>query len=336
MTTIREASSSADIEEIRTLFDEYAQSLGVDLSFQDFGGEMAGLPGAYATPHGRLLIAAHGERPVGCVGVRPLEHGVCEMKRLYVRPEARGQGLGRQLTEAAIAFGTAAGYGTIRLDTLPTMGAAHELYRQLGFRDVAPYRYNPVPNTTFMELDLTTRPGARAPVLILPGLYNSGPAHWQSRWESVHPEMRRVIQDDWERPRCADWIARLDAAIQATPDAVLVAHSSSCALVAHWAGAHGSRRIHGALLVAPSDPEAPSYPDGPTGFAPMPLGRLPFSSVVVASTNDRYVTAERARTFADAWGSRLVTIGDAGHINSESGLGEWPAGFALLQALRRR
>ena len=174
-----------------------------------------------------------------------------------------------------------------------------------------------------------------APVLILPGLYNSGPDHWQSRWESAHSGFRRVMQDDWEGPRCADWVARLDAAVLATPDAVLVAHSSSCALVAHWAGTGASGRVRGALLVAPSDPEAASYPAGPTGFAPMPLTRLPFPSVVVASTDDPYVTPERARTFAESWGSRLVTVGDAGHINSQSGLGDWPAGFALLQELRR-
>ena len=174
-----------------------------------------------------------------------------------------------------------------------------------------------------------------SPVLILPGLYNSGPEHWQSRWESAHSEWRRVIQDDWERPRCVDWVARLDAAVLAAPDAVLVAHSSSCALVAHWVAAGGAGRVRGALLVAPSDPEAASYPAGPSGFAPMPLGRLPFPSVVVASTNDPYVTAERARQFAGSWGSRLVTVGDAGHINSQSGLGDWPAGFALLEELRR-
>lgn len=172
------------------------------------------------------------------------------------------------------------------------------------------------------------------PVLILPGLFNSGPEHWQSRWEAVHPEFRRVIQEDWERPRCADWMARLDAAVAATPNAVLVAHSSSCALVAHWVARGGSGRVRGALLVAPSDPEAPSYPVGPTGFAPMPRTRLPFPSVVVASTNDQYVSVERARGFAEAWGSRLVIVGDAGHINSQSGLGDWPAGFALLQELR--
>ena len=174
-----------------------------------------------------------------------------------------------------------------------------------------------------------------APVLILPGLYNSGPDHRQSRWESTHPEFRRVLQDDWERPRCADWVARLEAAVLATPDAVLVAHSSSCAMVAHWAGTGRPGQVRGALLVAPSDTEAASYPAGPTGFDPMPLHRLPFPSIVVASTDDQYVTLERARTFAEKWGSRLVTITGAGHINSQSGLGDWPAGFALLEELRR-
>jgi hypothetical protein len=142
------------------------------------------------------------------------------------------------------------------------------------------------------------------------------------------------MQDDWERPRCADWVARLDAAVAATP-AVLVAHSSACALIAHWAGASGSRHVRAALLVAPSDPEAASYPAGPTGFAPMPLRPLPFQSIVVTSTDDPFVTVERARMFADAWRSRFVSVGAAGHINSQSDLGDWPAGFTLLQELRQ-
>jgi putative acetyltransferase len=155
MATIREAVGSADVAEIRLLLEEYAQSLGIDLSFQGFGEELAGLPGAYSAPGGRLLIAVdEGARAVGCVGVRPLADGVGEMKRLYVRPDARGRGLARQLAEAAIAFGKAANYHAMRLDTLPTMAAAQQLYRQLGFRDVAPYRHNPVPGTSFMELDL--------------------------------------------------------------------------------------------------------------------------------------------------------------------------------------
>lgn len=175
------------------------------------------------------------------------------------------------------------------------------------------------------------------PALILPGLYNSGPEHWQSIWEARNQELRRVIQDDWDKPRCADWIARLEEEVRVTPGAVLVAHSSSCALIAHWVSRHGPQgRIKGALLVGPSDPEAPSYPEGPEGFAPMPLLRLPFPSVVVASTDDPYVTPERARHFAAAWGSRLVTLENAGHINGQSGLGAWPEGFALLQELREQ
>lgn len=174
--------------------------------------------------------------------------------------------------------------------------------------------------------------------LILPGLYDSGPEHWQSHWERADPTCVRVQQVDWDMPRREDWQATLDAAIGAAPTpALLVAHSSSCALVAHWAAValpERLARVRGALLVAPSDPEAPSYPAGPTGFAPMPLARLPFPAIVVASTNDEYVTAARARTFADAWGAALVDVGPLGHVNSASGLGAWPAGRALLDRLR--
>jgi predicted alpha/beta hydrolase family esterase len=175
-----------------------------------------------------------------------------------------------------------------------------------------------------------------APVLILPGLYDSGPQHWQTLWLAGRPGFRRVEQEDWETPRCADWVARLDAAvIEAGPAAILVGHSSACALVAHWAAAH-ARPVRGALLVGPSDPEGPSYPKGPTGFAPMPLGRLPFASTVVASSDDPYVSLERARQFAAAWGSHFADAGAAGHLNSASGLGEWPAGLELLLELARR
>jgi predicted alpha/beta hydrolase family esterase len=177
---------------------------------------------------------------------------------------------------------------------------------------------------------------AEAAVLILPGLYDSGPEHWQTRWELAHPGFRRVVQEDWERPRCADWVARLEEAALRTPDAVLVAHSSACALVAHWVASGPKGRARAALLVGPSDPEAESYPRGPVGFAPMPLIRLPFQSVVVASTDDPFVTVERATTFATAWGSRLTLVGRAGHINSASGLGDWLAGYALLEELRKR
>jgi predicted alpha/beta hydrolase family esterase len=170
--------------------------------------------------------------------------------------------------------------------------------------------------------------------LILPGLHDSDPEHWQSRWEARAETMHRVIQDDWVTPRCADWVSKLDEALGFRgPDAVLVAHSAGCALVAHWAAGRSRRRVCGALLVAPSDPEASSFPPGPTGFAPMPLQRFPFRSVVVASSDDPFVTVSRAQLFAKAWGSEFVMIGKAGHINSDSALGDWPQGLALLRSL---
>jgi predicted alpha/beta hydrolase family esterase len=173
-------------------------------------------------------------------------------------------------------------------------------------------------------------------VLLLPGLYDSGPEHWQSHWERALPGLRRVRQRDWETPDRQEWVETLDRAVaEAGPDVVLAGHSTSCALVAFWARRPG-RRVRGALLVGPSDTEAPSYPSGPTGWAPMPLDRLPFPSIVVASENDEYVTLERAAQFASAWGGRLVNIGALGHINSASGLGDWPRGRALLDELLTR
>jgi uncharacterized protein len=173
-------------------------------------------------------------------------------------------------------------------------------------------------------------------ILLVPGLWNSGPEHWQSHWERARSDCRRVLQKDWETPKRTDWVAALEAAVAAAGGpVVLAAHSLGCALVAHWTG--GSRhlaKVRGALLVAPSDVEAPSYPAGTTGFAPMPLEKLPFPSIVVMSTDDPYVTAGRARQFSRAWGSRLVDVGPKGHINSASALGMWPEGFALIEELR--
>jgi putative acetyltransferase len=155
--TLREIdpAAAADVEAARALFVEYAGSLGVDLSFQDFEREVAELPSGYVPPTGALLLALAHATPVGCVAVRELEPGVCELKRLYVRPDARGHGLGRSLTEAGIAAARALGYGRMRLDTLPTMATAYTLYRELGFREIEPYRFNPVPGTRFLELALT-------------------------------------------------------------------------------------------------------------------------------------------------------------------------------------
>jgi predicted alpha/beta hydrolase family esterase len=169
--------------------------------------------------------------------------------------------------------------------------------------------------------------------LILPGLYDSGPEHWQSLWEHDDPTFVRVVQRDWETPIRQEWVGVLETAVAAAgDDVVLIAHSAGCALVAFWAAAT-SLRVRGALLVAPADTEAPSYPIGPTGWRPLPLVPLPFPSTVVASSNDEFATLDRARLFADSWGSRFVDLGAAGHINAESGLGCWPRGRELLAEL---
>lgn len=170
-------------------------------------------------------------------------------------------------------------------------------------------------------------------VLILPGLYDSGPDHWQSYWERTLPDFARVNQRDWETPDREEWVATLEHAVaEHGPDVVLVGHSTGCALIAFWS-ASTARTVRGALMVGPSDTEAATYPKGPTGWRPMPTGRLPFPSIVVASTDDEYVTIERAKSFADAWGSMFVNVGPAGHINSASGLGDWPLGRELLAEL---
>lgn len=170
-------------------------------------------------------------------------------------------------------------------------------------------------------------------VLLLPGLFDSGPEHWQSLWERADPSFLRVRQRDWNTPARTEWVATLDQAVSTHgPGVVLVGHSTACALVAFWAAAH-HRRVRGALLVGPSDTEASSYPAGPTGFSPMPRQRLPFPAIVVASEDDEFVALGRASDFARAWGARLVNIGRAGHINSASGLGDWPSGRRLLDEL---
>ena len=175
------------------------------------------------------------------------------------------------------------------------------------------------------------------PVLMLPGYGDSGPEHWQSRWEAADASLRRVVQRDWLAPTLAEWRETLDRAVTACDrPPILVAHSLGCALVAHWAR-QADRPVAGALLVAPADTDMVALVlEAVASFAPVPLEPLPFPSIVVASSDDPYVTLERAQIFARVWGSRFVVIEAAGHINADSGYGDWLQGYRLLDELRGR
>jgi putative acetyltransferase len=155
MIRIESAESSALIPVVRELFIEYSESPGIDLCFQGFAEELAGLPGEYARPAGRLLLALEEDRVIGCRALRPMGESVCEMKRLYVRPAFRGKGVGSTLIDSLVRSAREVGYRRMRLDTLPFMTRAISMYRTLGFEEIAPYRANPVPGALFLELDLT-------------------------------------------------------------------------------------------------------------------------------------------------------------------------------------
>jgi len=169
---------------------------------------------------------------------------------------------------------------------------------------------------------------------IVPGLGNSGEDHWQSFFERSGDNFKRIWQQEWDAPDCKDWIASVDKAIAGYDPAtvILVGHSLGCLTIAHWATQY-RKKIKGALLVAPSDFEAPQYTFPATGFAPVPGERINFRTIVVASANDQWVSIERARFFADNWGSEFISIGDAGHINTSSGHGQWHEGLAILKTL---
>ena len=148
------SAAAEDVPVIRSLFSEYAESLGIDLSFQDFHHELATLPGKYAPPDGMVILATHQEVPCGCVALRKIDRLTCEMKRLYVRPEKRGLRIGRELVRRILEEARARGYAAMRLDTLRTMESAVALYRSAGFHEIAPYIFNPIPGALYMERSL--------------------------------------------------------------------------------------------------------------------------------------------------------------------------------------
>ena len=169
-------------------------------------------------------------------------------------------------------------------------------------------------------------------LLIVPGWRDSGPGHWQSLWSERLPGARRVRQDDWMSPSREAWVASLARQVLALPAPVLIAAPSlGCIATAHLP-ADAAERIVGALLVAPADPERRAILND---FAPVPYRRLPYRSIVVGSSNDPYCSARLAGAYARAWGSEFVRLNEAGHVNVESGHGEWPLGLALLQSLQQ-
>jgi len=193
---------------------------------------------------------------------------------------------------------------------------------------------------TIYSFELLTWRGMMAAMrlqpIIVPGWKNSGPDHWQSRWAALLPHAVRIEQRDWENPSPAEWISTLSAEVDhARSPVLLIAHSLGC-LISAALPVPLRVKVAGALLVAPADVERPDAPDCLRGFAPIARQPLPFQSVVVASDNDPYCRLERARGFAQDWGSRVVILPGAGHINAESGLDDWPQGLKIFGALRRR
>jgi uncharacterized protein len=170
--------------------------------------------------------------------------------------------------------------------------------------------------------------------LIVPGLGNSGPDHWQTFFEQSGDNFIRIQQDEWDAPHCNDWVETIDKFVSGydPQHTVLIGHSLGCVTIAHWVHKF-NRRIKGALLVAPSDIEAPKYTFPAKGFGPVPLQRIPFHTEVVASSNDQWVSLDRAKHFAHHWGSNFINIGEAGHINADSGYGEWEEGLHILKSL---
>lgn len=171
-------------------------------------------------------------------------------------------------------------------------------------------------------------------ILMIPGYGNSGPKHWQTLWENENSNFSRVNQSSWDKPNKTEWVNSLQQVILSLHSPIiLVGHSLGCLTIVYWASIFQNKNVMAALLVAPADAEKEGFLDGVEGFAPIPLIKLPFESILVASTSDDYLEIERAKEFADNWGSEFVNIGDCGHINTDSGHGEWNFGKDLLKKL---
>ncbi len=170
--------------------------------------------------------------------------------------------------------------------------------------------------------------------LIIPGLNGSSEKHWQSLWEKRLDSIR-LEQENWNEPLLEDWLKVLNEAVEnCSDDLILVAHSLGCALVLNWAQRYTNDKVKAALLVAPADVDLKECtPDIVRNFAPMPLIKLSFSSIVVASENDPYMSITRAQSFATVWGSSLINVGKLGHINVDSQIGEWDFGYKILKSL---
>lgn len=172
-------------------------------------------------------------------------------------------------------------------------------------------------------------------LLIVPGLGDSGEGHWQNNWLHHFPNTKKVIQNNWNKPILKDWLNNLNTSINSieTP-VIIVAHSLAVSLIAHWSQNNDISKIAGAMLVAPADVESPTHtPKEIWNFAPIPLSKLDYPSMVITSSNDPYISVERAQFLAEQWGSFFYNVGPKGHLNSESQLGLWEEGQEILQAL---
>lgn len=171
--------------------------------------------------------------------------------------------------------------------------------------------------------------------LIVPGLGNSGPEHWQTYFQNSGENFYRIEQQEWDAPTCKDWIETIDKKVSEfdLSSVVLIGHSLGCSTIAQWALKY-NKQIKGAMLVAPSDLEAPQYTFPAVGFSPIPLDKINFKTIVVASADDVWVSLERAKFFAENWGSEFINIGNAGHINAASGHTNWEEGMEILKKIK--